>query len=308
MALTLTTNPVGSAAQKTFAGFLPINFQFKREDLAVDTVVSGTGGIKINISSDLTSYLTAGDSIYVYSEGLQHTYDGVGTILAITSTDITIDIAYVQSATGGYINYLKNYYVEMQCVDPNFTDVNLLPFNLQSDGDAAGNINIDVSIMNDKNRQRGVIAQEAITESKQEFLVAYRQVYTGSAESFTVINSKLIIALYATETPEVNKILNKFDSPKLYLGYPGVIVLANEGGVNGQMIEMSYKELDINESQLALGSLGSQDFSKNGFMSFKWLKNATVNDMTNFIEFETKLSAISDFADPDFEPTDFLTV
>ena len=67
MSLTLITNPV-SGTSEIFAGFLPIEFIFKREDLAITSVTSGTGGAKINHAGDLSSYLSAGDSIYVYRE------------------------------------------------------------------------------------------------------------------------------------------------------------------------------------------------------------------------------------------------
>lgn len=307
MALTLVTNPVGSAAKKLFAGFLPINFEFKREDLQIDDIEAGTGGIKINVSTDLTSYLSEGDTIYVYSEGADYTYDATGTILAITATEITIDVDYVQSATGGYINYLKNYYVELQCVNKDFTGVNILPFSLESDGTPAGVINIDVSIVNDKNRQRGDIVQKFINESSSEYLVKYRQVYEGSAEAFTVVSNKLVVALYCTEQPEEQVILNRFDEPMIFLGYPAAVVMANSAGPTGFETEMIYNELDINKQQIASGSLGNNDRDVNGFLLWKWLSNASVDNACEYVEFETNSIGLFDFASPDFASPDFIT-
>lgn len=306
MSLTLITNPV-SGTSEIFAGFLPIEFIFKREDLAVTTVTSGTGGAKINHAGDLSSYLSAGDTVYVYSEGTNYTYDTVGTILTIVAGEITTDIPYIETGTGGYINYFKNYYVEAQCVNKDNADIDLLGFSLESDGDNAGNITIDVSIMNDKNVQRGAISEGALSGSVQEFEVQYRQVYEGSSESFTLLNGKLVIAVYATETPESGEILNNFDVPNLYLGYPGAIVVANKDGSIGDDIEITYSELDINEVSLATGTLGTIDAGYNGFVLWEWESSVVVDDATRFIEFTFGSTAGFDFADPDFNYTDFLT-
>ena len=111
MSLTLVNNPVGAADRKIFAGFQPCEFIFKREDLAITSVTSGTGGAKITHPGDLTSVLSEGDTIYLYSEGAtNYVYDGSFEILSIVAGEITVDTPYIETGTGGYINYLKNYY------------------------------------------------------------------------------------------------------------------------------------------------------------------------------------------------------
>lgn len=307
MALTLVTNPVGSAAVKLFAGFKPVEFVFKREDLAITGIESGSGGIQINVGTDLTSYLSAGDTIYVYSEGAAYTYNGTGTILGITATDITIDIPYVQNATGGYINYLKNYYVEMQCVDRQFPTSLVLPFSLASDGDAAGNISIDVSVANDINRQREAIISGHLVSSRVEFEVQYRQVYLGSSESFTLINNKAVVLLYATEDPVNDEILNYFDIPKLYLGYSAALVIAHEEDTASSTIKMTYKELDANQVQVATGELDELNSDVNGFISWEWPDDATVSLATQYIEFGFEVNVLAEYDKDDYESTDYVT-
>lgn len=307
MALTLVTNPVGTAAVKLFAGFKPVEFVFKREDLAITSVESGSGGIQINVGTDLTSYLSIGDTIYVYSEGAAYTYSGTGTILGITATDITIDIPYVQDAVGGYINYLKNYYVEMQCVDRQFPTSLVLPFSLTSDGDAAGNITIDVSVANDLNRQRGNISSGHLISSRIEFEVQYRQVYQGSTESFTLINNKAVVLLYATEDPIIDDILNTFDTPKLYLGYPAALVIAHEEDPASSTLKMTYKELDANQVEVDSGELDELDSDVNGFLSWEWPADATVSLATKFIEFGFEVNVLAEYDKNDYESTDYVT-
>jgi len=307
MSLTLVTNPVGSSAQKLFAGFLPIDFVFKREDIAITSVTAGTGGAKISHAGDLSAYLLPGDSVYFYSVGTNYTYNKTATVLSVTAGEVTTDADYIETGTGGYMNYFKNYYVELQCVHKANSDINLLPFSIESDGDNAGNITIDVSIMNDLNNQRGAIVQGQDTGSFQEFEVKYRQVYEGSAEAFTLLDEKLVIVLYATEAPEGGVILNQFDLPTIYLGYPAALAVANSGGIVGNNTEMVYEELDINQQLVTSGTLGTIAQDLNGFLVWEWLETATVNNNTKYINFDFRTASVFDFLDPDFAYPDFLT-
>lgn len=307
MALILITNPVGSGSSKFFAGFQKCNVVFKREDLAIDSIESGSGGIKINVSTDLTSVLSAGDAIYVYSKGASYTYDGVGIVIGITSGDITVDIPYIQTATGGYINYKKNWYVELQCVDPVLSDANLLPFSLESDGDAAGNVIIDVSIVNELNVRRGEIAEGYETSTVKKFEIKYREVYDGSSNSFTLVDNKLFIMLCCIDVPDED-ILNQFDEPQLYLGYPAAIATAIKAHAESSTVEMTYKELDINKAEVSNGTLGSLAADVDGFNIWKWETTQSVQDSTQFIELSISgASGGFDFASPDFDYPDFLT-
>jgi len=308
MSLTLNTNLVGTGTRKMFAGFQPCKFIFKREDLEITSVDSGTGAkARINHTGDLTSYLNVGDTVYLYSEATDYTYDGVFEILIITAGEITVDTDYVQTGTDGYINYYKNYYVELQCVHPTLPTFNLLPFNLQSDGDAAGNVIIDVSIINELNKQRGEISESFLSDSVTEFEVKYRQVYEGSSESFTLVDDKLLIMLFAIDEPEQDSILNQFGNPKLYLGYPGAIVAALLARSTGSMCEMVYDEQDINGNIIDSGTLGEQDADVNGFLLWEWPSNVSVNIQTKFINFDFEIVSIYDFAEPDFASPDFVT-
>jgi hypothetical protein len=295
--LTLVTNPVGSDASKFFAGFQKCELKFKREDLEITGVESGSGGIKITLTEDLTGYLFEGDSIYLYSEGADYTYSQVGQILGITSGDITITGNFIQAGTGGYINYKKNYYIEVQCVDKNFVDANLLPFNLQSDGDAAGNITIDVSIINEKNVEYGAI----------EFQVQYREMSKGVSGSFTLVYDKLFVMINTIDTPETGKILNQFDEPCLYLGYPANMRMLNKALPPTSTKELKYNELDINKTLVAPGTLGTKLADMNAFLSWAWSANISVNEQTKYIDFNMAVEAFFDFDPACFATPDFKT-
>ena len=308
MSLTLVSNPAPNKVN-LFAGFNKIEYLFKREDSSIISVTSGVNNkALITLNTDLTSILDIGDKIYIYSNGItsSYTYDGVYEILSITPTEITIDKTFVEVGTGGYINYLKNYYVEMQLVDKSFPDAELLPFSLESDGDKRGVITIDVSIINDLNQQREGISKKFLKNSVQEFEVKYRAVYEGSSNPFTLLNNKLLVVLYCLDLPKENEILNKFDLPMIYLGYPAALIVANSGFTDGDLLEIKYDELDINKNIINNDTLGIID-SNNGFFMWEWDKDIIVDSSTRFINFTFRTQGVFDFADPDFADPDFVT-
>jgi hypothetical protein len=103
MALTLISNPVvteGGIVKNLFSGFEPVEFLFKREDLPIVSVDLGVDAfVRITISNNLTTYLSVGDSVYLYAEGLDgYIYDNVGEITAITATTIDCTINYMKAA------------------------------------------------------------------------------------------------------------------------------------------------------------------------------------------------------------------
>ena len=306
MSLTLTTNPV-SGTEQIFSGFNPVEYVFKREDLAITSVTSGTGGAKITVGTDLTSYLSIGDTVYFYSEGTNYTYDESALITAITSTEITTDADYIETGTGGYMNYLKNYYVELQCVDPDNDDINILPFSLTSDGDAAGNITIDVSIANDLNEQTYNVSKRHMSEAVVEFEVKYREVHLNTTPSFTLVDNKLNVLVYSTETPSTDTILNSFDSPKIYMGYPSGIVVAKTEDATSSLAELLFEERNINNYNSGSGTLGTQAADVNGFLMWLWDDSITIQSNTKYIVFNMNVSTLADFLAGDFDTPDFVT-
>ena len=306
MSLEIITNPAVNATNLK-AGFEAIDFIMKREDLAIIDIEAGTGGIKINHVGDLSSYLTAGDSVYVYAEGTNYVYDGIGKVVSVVSTELTLDIPFIEAAAGGYINYFKSYYAEMQLVHPNNDDINLLPFTLQSDGDAAGNVIFDLSIINDLNSQVDVIANSFLTESRKEFQIKYRQVYTGSSESFVLISNKNISVLYTVETPEQDEIINGFEVPKLYLGYDSALIVAHLDTIQ-DLVEVIYNVLDANNTVLDDGTLGEiSENGNNGLYMFKFDGDTVISETAKYLEFTALFTELGEYDATDYNATEYST-
>lgn len=313
MSLTLISSPVETISgvkQNVFAGFAPVEFEFKREDLAIVSIGSGlNNNIEITIGTDLSSYLEVGDYIYLYAEGASGTYDYdlSAEILAITSSTITINSQYIEGSSTGYINYLKNYYVECELVDIDNVNIKKIPFTLKDDGDNAGNITIDVSIANDKNRQQFLLEKREITEGRIRFNLQYREVYTGVAtpNNYILIDDPVIL-VYATEQPEAEELINDFDLPKLYKGYDsGIILTHSNDNAFDIAIKVFYDELDINQTQIVADqNIGDLSIDEYGFLFFKWNKSlyAGLNADTKFIKFKPDYVAL-----PDYDPADYAT-
>ena len=193
----------------------------------------------------------------------------------------------------------------MQLVDKTLSDALVVPFSLKDDGTASGEIKIDVSLPVDKLRQRGEIEKAALTDSNIEFEVKYREVYDGSSNSFTLINNSLVVLVYATETPDTEEILNSFDMPKIYLGYPAGLAVAHNGGSVGDNIEITYDELDNNQVTLNSDTLGTLDSGSNGFLMWKWDADTEVTSSTKYVDFNFSFEAGFDFRAVDFAHPDF---
>lgn len=314
MSLTLTESPVivdGGIIYNLFAGFLPVEYKFKREDLAILSLSQGADNtVELLITQDLTSILSVGDSIYLYAVGDTgaYTYDIQGEILEITATTIRLDLQYIESSSSGYINYLPNYYVEAQLVHVDNSLIQMIDFSLTDDGDLAGNVIIDVSIANDKNTQYFAVLSEELTDTRIKFKVQYRQVYDGSSESFTLIDEEIIL-VYATEQMDLDEFINDFDNPEIYKGYECGIVFAHSDENNQDTaISIYYDELDRNKYNINTDNLIIQfDADEYGFLFALWDKDTVLDANTEYIKFKADYTALADYDAADYDGSDYKT-
>lgn len=307
MSLTLITNPVTTESGVTkniFPGFRPVEYVFKREDLAITSVGSGLDdNIEVTIGTDLTTELSVGDFFYLYAPGDsgEYTYDLSGEITAITATTITMDSKFIEAASSGYINYLQNYYVEVELVGEENVNRKVIPFSLKDDGDPAGNITIDVSIANDKNRQAFTLISEPLTDGRIKFDVRYREVSEGSTGSWVSMEDPIII-VFAWEQMDVEEFINDFDYPNIYKGYDsGVILSHSDSNGSASFVALTYNEYDINKSVLTSSNvLGQISNSLYGLFFFLISKSISYNSNTKYIKFTGNYVNL-----PDYEPIDY---
>lgn len=307
MSLTLISSPVttdGGVTNNIFAGFLPVKYQFKREDLQITAVGSGiNNNIQISTPIDLSSTLSVGKSVYIYAEGDSgdYTYDDSGLVTAVDAVSVTIDIDYIESASSGYINYLFNYYVEGQLVNVDNNDVKILKFSIKDDGDAAGNIYIDVSIARDQLYQVYEWITGDINEERIKFKLQYRQVYDGSSESFTLIDEEIIL-VYAPETPNIENFLSPFEYPTIYQGYNAGITLCHSNMNNDELgLVFTFDTLDINQNALVSGTaIKSISANEYGLIFVDFEKDTSVHADTEYIQFNAAFVVLPDYQAGDY--------
>jgi len=306
MSVAVTESPViteGGIVKNLFAGFLPVEYKFKREDLSITSVGLGVGSfVRITIGSDLTSILSIGDQVYLNAIGTTgYQYDETGTITAITANTIDAEINFVESSNTGYINYLKNWHLECELIDPDNSSIKILPFSLIDDGDNAGNVTIDTSIANDLNIIFFEYITQLLEESRVVFKVQYREVYEDSSTTFTLIDQEIIL-YYGTEQAEYESLINELDEPKLWKGYPyGIILTHSKLNNDGSGLAISFDELDINQSLLvADNAITTLNASEQGLFFINLDKDFVYDSDTEYIEFVAEYSTL-----PDFSPDDF---
>jgi len=313
MSVTVIESPVvteGGIVKNLFAGFLPVEFKFKREDLSISTVGLGVDEfIRITIGSDLTSVLSIGDSIYLNAIGVTgYEYDETGTITAITSSTIDVDIVFVETSGNGYINYLKNWHLECELIDPDNSVIKVIPFSLIDDGDNAGNVTIDTGIANDKNIQYFEFVTQLLEDSRIVFKLQYREVYENSSNSYTLIDQEIIL-VYATEQMERESFINELDEPKLWKGYPyGIILNHSKLNSDGDGITIVFDELDINQSAIVSdNSIDVLDSDKQGLFFINQNKDFAYNSDTEYIKFKAAFSTLPFFDGAFFDGAFFET-
>jgi len=313
MSLLLTENPVqtvGGVVQNVFAGFLPVEFLFKREDTQVVNVGLGVDTfVRITIGEDLRNDLEVGDSIYLSAVGVDgYEYDASGAITAITASTIDAEIDFIEEANSGYINWKKDYYVEGKLVNPDNTNIDVLGFTVKDDGDPAGNITLDVNPANDKNDIDFIFDTTEDTDSRIKFKVQYREVFEGSSESFATIADEVIV-VYATEQPEIEVFLNALDEPKIWKGYDFVSVFCHsDENAEDDGLQFVYDELDINQNDVTTdNAINYIDADKYGFIFAHIDKSNTYDSDTEYLKIKVSYQDLPFFSAAFFDGAFFET-
>lgn len=320
MSVTLTKYPVTISSGKVrniFAGFNPVELEFKREDLAIVDVSQGVDNkILISITGDITANLNIGEYVYLYSVGTSYIYNGSFQIIDLDfsspNTEITVEGDFIEVSTGGYCNYKQNWYLEAKLVDPNNNDIKVYPQLLQNDGNPNGLIEVNTSMLVDYLKNEIKETSQQIYNSRKSCQVMYREVYReDDNDTFTLVNQTPIIIIFASEDKEIEDFICGFDTPRLYAGYPFWInLLHSTFNYSGMRVKMLFDELDINEKAITLNNLLKYfNASDNGILQSNFNDNVNViNANTKFIRFGANSSGSADYQTGDYNDTDYLTI
>lgn len=155
--------------------------------------------------------------------------------------------------------------IECVLVDPNDENIDLLGFELYVDFDPDGIAVVDVSIINDKNKQGVLLESQSITDSRIKYRVKYRE--AGTTDAYVLIAAPILplISVYAIADFPLDKWLDAETETTLWLGYPNLNGFihsdANEVGLD---IFVNYDLLDIQKNILVADTL-VHDFGANTY-------------------------------------------
>jgi hypothetical protein len=319
--LSLVEYPVitdSGIVKNTFAGFDDVEISFKREDIVIVSITQGTDNyIQIRVVGDISTELNLGEWIYCYSPATTLTYDFTAKVLSVGFsagfTTILVEEPFIELSSGGYLNYKQNYFVEAQLVNPDNTDILIIPNSISDDGNASGEISINVNIPVDLLCQEFSLASGEIVGSRVKFKVKYRENYRDNTDlAFTLINDYSIILIYSTENAEAEKIANAFDEPIFWSGYPNALLLAHsDDNAGGERIDVKFSELDINKNVLVPEFI-IETFNLNDYGMLQVSTSAldpsyefNVNSQYGKLIFET--TTVADYDSDDYDSDDYST-
>ena len=120
----------------------PVVYKMQRKDFTFDQINNNAGNIQLQFNAvDVTSSFAVGQTVRVKSDN--GVYDGFGSVTAeafSTNTLITINIPYVSTAPGGFVNNLTtrlNYRVEIEVYNSDNELLNDVPFYFSPDSGGA---------------------------------------------------------------------------------------------------------------------------------------------------------------------------
>jgi hypothetical protein len=303
MSLSTVSYPVPSPGLNVFGGGAPVEIKFLRNDApVVDTEAGDNNTVIVNLGGNITGSLNVGEYVYLNSGDV---YDVAAEALEVENTYIRLDTQWIENTVDGYINYKQNYYVELDLINPDNENIKILPFTLRDDGDEAGNINIDLSIVNDLNAIEfpDYSAVNEMGESRVKFDIRKREIWRESQSTAYSRITDPIIIYPAKETGTIEAFTNGFSEPEYYVGYPnGAVYLHSDDDPAGDLLIIFYfSEQDINKqtikSNSEIGQLDAQDVYGRLFIP---LNNLTLLSNTEYITLYSESAAI-----PEFNPADF---
>jgi len=319
MSLTLIKYPVTIESGKVFnifAGFQPVEIEFKREDITTFNVSSGVDNkILIEVVGDITSNLNIGEWVYLYAIGNTFIYDNSYKIIDLSysspNTGITVDGDFIEIASDGYLNYKQNYFVEAKIVDVSNNAVKLYPYLINDDGTASGVVKINVSGVVDYLNTEILQTSGQVNNNANRFKIMYREVYrenTGSA--FVLLNQTPIIITRAAENSDPEKFVSKLETPKIWAGYPfNMSLLHSPENSFGLRLKVLFDQLDINQDVInSDNSLFSFIPNLKGFGQICFNDNQNIIDSnTKYIQFNLNSANLPDYDSIDYDSNDYLT-
>jgi hypothetical protein len=210
MAITVIQRPNQEGVLIASAVGNPVLYVLERRDFTFNQINNSGGFIQLQFNSvDLTTSIANGDRLYIKSNN--SVYDLFATVTAVsfsTNTLVTVDVAYISAAPGGFVNTdrRQNYYLEVELYQSG-GGIKLIDHLFKYKPNSRGIINVDVSsLLKSLMSANTTFSHSSFNQNYQDFStsfknfhIRYREVWTGSAESQTSDSSNVINAINASQ-------------------------------------------------------------------------------------------------------------
>ena len=309
MALTQIDYPVtGSAGSylNIFPSQKPLYTNFKREDGTLLSIVSGVdANVRVAINETFEN-IVVGDVVIFFSDGYPLQKATVVSIIDTSTIELNIPFAS-STVTNGFINYHKNWFLEIRYVDQTSSSNNQDAIEVVEDysqipSSLNGNVRANIALPSDL-----ISADFTITEGEQQnlftsFKIQYRQSYNAQRSGAWISPSVDIPILLVHAADNLSIGFTDKDVSKRYakgypLNYMYVYSSINDAGSN--TIKFNLIQYALNKDIISTTEYASFN-NLNGVFNLL-VDTADLEAATRFIEFTTLLISSS----AQFDPTQF---
>ncbi len=303
--------------KNTYPSNKELFFTARRVDQEILSITSGTDdNVKITTLNPMEG-VEVGDFVVFGSDE----YESQSAKVLITNgadpTEIDVDLRFTSSvSTNGFINYHKNYYLQIRYIRKNSTtsDQNAIElFNdyTQSPNDLDGNIQANITLPAELIDPDFDIATGMADNLSQSYKIQYRESYSGSRSLDWVSPSPdfPLLLIHGTKNIPDNNFTDTEQTKRYVKGYPLMYSFVysdvNDGGANQVII--SATQLDIKQKEIQTDEVFN-DFNVNG-VGLIYIDPATIDDDCAFITFSLSASSsLGQYSGEDYEPDDYQTV
>ena len=315
MAVTELSYPVtGSVGtyKNIFASNKPLPFTLERKDILISTITSGTDGrVRIQAGSNFNG-ISIGDQITWQSDGYTNRSSKVTAV--INATTIEINETFINTnASNGWINYLKNWYLEIRYVTPNTsTDEQnallILDDFSQVPSDPRGIVLANINAPADLIEPDFNITTEEAKNLYKQYKIQYRQSYEGNRNDTweSPANDLPILLVHASVDFTANDFTDAEITKRYVRGYPLMysFVYSSINDEGNNQLKITMTELGINGEAITSSDVVS--FLNLNGVAIIAVDTNTLDADTAFVQFRSTLSTDNSQYDPaQYDPAQY---
>lgn len=312
MSLTSVTYPItgtaGSFSNNIFPSQKRLEFTARRIDATINTISSGTDGkVRIEANVSITN-VAVGDYVSFGSDFYET--QSARVVAVVNATTIEVDVAFVSSnALNGFVNFHKDYFLEIRYVLPNSVSndqnaIELIGDYTQTPSDLNGDIVSNIGIPSDLITPQ--ITSGSVPGMSVSYKIQYRESYEGNRSGSWVSPSSDSPILLIHSSEDLSEGFTDVGITKRFTkGYPLYYSFINSD-VNASDSEVSIimRQYSIGKVQIAETTISTIS-DLNGLFFIKVDPSEILAD-TVFVEFDSSLVATESQFDPtQFDPTQF---